>query len=155
MTEPVIGRRVDGSPVALDLTKLVWRPSVYALIFDGQGNILLVDNFMNGKKHFPGGGVEIQESVLDALHREVWEEVGLKIAVDRLCYNDDDFYLTEGGSHWHVVRFYYRAHVTGGGLRDSLMEWENSGNPHWIDPQDLTADDFSTGWEALCAALEP
>ncbi len=101
-----------------------------------------MDNYLNGKKHFPGGGLEIHETLLDGLRREVWEEVGLEIEGETLVYADDDFFLTPHGSHWHVLRFYYRVHVTGGSLRDSILPHEVSGNPQWIDPHTLIADDF-------------
>ncbi len=34
--------------------------------------------------NFPGGGVELNESLYEALHREVWEETGAKISIGRL-----------------------------------------------------------------------
>lgn len=77
-SDGVQGRRIDGGLVELDRAKLVWRPSVYALIFDAEGRILLVDNYMNGKKHYPGGGVDVGEKLLDGLRREVWEEPAWK-----------------------------------------------------------------------------
>lgn len=156
MTEaakPVIGHTIDGSSAQLNPEQLIWRPSVYALIFDHQDRILLVDNYMNGKKHFPGGGLEINESLLDGLRREVWEEVGLQIEVEKLILVDDDFYITPAGSQWHVLLYYYRARVVGGTLRDSILDDEISGNPHWVDPQMLTPEDFSASWQALQAAL--
>ena len=54
---------------------------VYALIINDKNEILLSDEYRFGKffTKFPGGGVEFGEGILDALHREMFEELNLKI----------------------------------------------------------------------------
>ena len=53
------------------------RPGVYAVIHLGP-DLLAIEH--EGQLLLPGGGIEPGESVLAALHREVWEETGWRIA---------------------------------------------------------------------------
>ncbi len=55
-----------------------WRTNVAAVIMDAAGNILLASPTPECKNwHFPQGGVGRKETLLAAMKREVWEEVGL------------------------------------------------------------------------------
>jgi len=53
------------------------RPGVYAVILSG-AEMLVAEQ--NGDLLLPGGGIEAGESVLAALHREVHEETGWRVA---------------------------------------------------------------------------
>ncbi len=58
--------------------------SVFAIIRDDAGRVLLSRRTDNGWFNLPGGKVEPGESVVEALIREVWEETGLIVQVDQL-----------------------------------------------------------------------
>ncbi|MGP9021139.1 NUDIX hydrolase [Streptomyces sp. BR1] len=55
--------------------------SVAGVIVDDAGRALVIKRRDNGKWEPPGGVVEREESLLDALQREVLEETGIKIAL--------------------------------------------------------------------------
>lgn len=65
------------------------RPGIKALIVR-DGKILLIKERV--KRHgqtivihdFPGGGMELGETMLDTLHREVYEEIGLQVNPERV-----------------------------------------------------------------------
>ena len=63
--------------------RYVPRPGVYAVI--AQGNSLLLTHQSEPTPEFqlPGGGIDAGESPLAALHREVFEETGWRIAPQR------------------------------------------------------------------------
>lgn len=58
---------------------------VGAILFD-RNNIALIERIRNGQHYFilPGGRVESGETLQQALHREIEEELGLKIEITRL-----------------------------------------------------------------------
>lgn len=58
--------------------------TVRAVIMDGAGRVLLVRRSDNGRWVMPAGSMELDESVEDALRREVWEESGLTVTAATL-----------------------------------------------------------------------
>ena len=68
-------RRFGPAPVAGQTYRD--RPGAYAVIVSG-GEVLLAEQ--GGALLLPGGGIEAGESVLAALHREIREETGWRVA---------------------------------------------------------------------------
>jgi ADP-ribose pyrophosphatase YjhB (NUDIX family) len=73
------------APVAKSLV-----PAASAVVADQTGAILLIERTDNGLWTIPGGGMEVGESIAQTAVREVREETGLKVAVERLVgiYSD-------------------------------------------------------------------
>ena len=106
-------------------TALVLVPSVNAVVRDADGRILLQRHREDGDWGLPGGAVEPEEDPLDALVREVWEEIALEIAPGPVigAYGGPDATLHyDNGDVTSHVRVAYEATVIGGTLRPDGVE---------------------------------
>lgn len=85
--------------------------SVVAVIVNEDGEVLLTRRNVQPFKDMwvmPGGKINLGEPVLEALKREVMEEVGLQVEVEGLI--DLFEHLTPGEDNYHFVILYYRCH---------------------------------------------
>jgi len=74
------------------------------IIRDGK---LLVAKNADYDVYYPiGGGIELGESSVDAVKREVFEETGRKLEIDRLAFTSERF-MEVGGQKYHEIGFYY------------------------------------------------
>jgi ADP-ribose pyrophosphatase YjhB (NUDIX family) len=88
--------------------------AVGAIVFDSEGRVLLVERGKPpgaGLWSFPGGGLEPQETLAQAVAREVREETGLIVEVGTLAC-----VLERMGDDYHFVILDYFARVLGGQL---------------------------------------
>ena len=76
-------------PLADRTRRLVWKAfgprtiGIRGLIVDGERRVLLVRHTYGPRQwHLPGGGVKRRESLVEALHRELREEVGVIVDGD-------------------------------------------------------------------------
>ena len=59
------------------------RPGVYAILARGKQILLTHQESPTPEFQLPGGGIDVGEHPITALHREVLEETGWKIAINR------------------------------------------------------------------------
>ena len=88
-----------------------FRIAVSAVILE-QGNVLLAHRRDIDWWNLPGGGMEIGETVDEALHREVLEETGLEVEIERLVG-------VYSKPQKHEVVLTFSCYVTGGTLRET------------------------------------
>ena len=104
---------------------------------------------------FPGGAVELGESLHDAARREAWEETGLEVAIGGIATVLDHVVRDEiGGVHYHYVIVDYFARPTGG----SLQSASDVSDARWFRLVDLDGLEMTEkagqlarellGWEA-------
>ncbi|SIC06357.1 NUDIX hydrolase [Mycobacteroides abscessus] len=81
--------------------------SVAGIVFDEDNRVLVIRRDDNGHWEAPGGVLELDESFEDGVRREVLEETGLEVSVERLTgvYKN----LTHG-----IVALVYRCRPSGG-----------------------------------------
>lgn len=117
----------------IDASELQFRPSVYAVIINN--NKVLLSRQWDGHD-FPGGGIDKGETIMDALKREVYEEVGITIDAGRLITCGDDFYMSKKDVILHSILMYYVVDVFEGEPSiDNLVvaEREYISGFDWVD----------------------
>lgn len=102
------------------------KAAVTAVLFDEEGQVLLMRRRDNGLWGLPTGHVEPGESVTDAIRREVLEETGLEIEVTRLIgvYSDPNTQIMNypDGRIVHFVTSCFECKQVGGALADETAE---------------------------------
>ena len=124
-----------------DVTKATeLRPGVAAIIFNGEGRILLQQRSDNGLWGLPGGSVEIGESVRDAIVREVREETGLTVEVVRLIgvYSDPTVQIVRyaDGNVVHYISSVFACRILAG----TLQTCDETLDLQFFDPANLPED---------------
>ncbi len=99
-------------------TTIYPEPVVGAFITNAKGEILLVKSYKwKDKWSIPGGHVEYGEAMVDALHREVAEEVGLKVKITRLLAIQQVIYPKEFHTKKHFLFFDFLCEYKGGKVK--------------------------------------
>ena len=113
------------------------RPSVAAIVTNADGHVLLQRRSDNGLWGLPGGGVEIGESVSTAIVREVREETGLTVQIERLVgvYSNPRFQVVRyaDGNVVHYINTLFACRVVGG----TLQTCEETLDLQFFDPTRL------------------
>jgi HAD superfamily hydrolase (TIGR01450 family) len=116
-------------------------PGVAAVVFDGAGRLLLGRRADCGEWGLPSGHVEPGETVVEAVCREVREETGLEIGVDRLIgvYSDPTWQVFgyPSGEVVHFVTTCFACRVIGGSLQADGLETTEA---RFFDPGELPPD---------------
>jgi len=80
----------------------LYRLSSHAVIFDKDNRVLLLkQNYGDGRWGLPGGSLEKGETVHDALIRECYEEIGIKVKIE---YLSGIYYHSEFNSHVFIFK---------------------------------------------------
>lgn len=112
---------------------------VGALIFDSQGQVFLSKRGPQARNEvgcweFPGGGVQFNETMEQALRREIEEEYGITInVIEQLAAFDH--LLPDEAQHW--VSVIYLAHHSGGSA--TILEPEKCSGIGWYSLTALPA----------------
>ena len=69
--------------------------------------VLMAKNIRDSWYYSIGGAVELGESVEDAVRREVLEECGVELEIDRLLVVYQNFFRGDDGHDWHEIAFYF------------------------------------------------
>ena len=119
MSIPEFGTKQDG-------VDYIDRPGVYAVIENNDRQIAVIKT-SNGY-FLPGGGIDIGESDIEALRREVVEETGYQISILREIGAAVEYIDVEGEEKHYQIRsrFYrvqLRSKVRNGVEKDHRLDW--------------------------------
>ena len=123
-----------------------FRPSVYGILLQ-HGTLLLLPQFDG--YDFPGGGMEVGETITAALLREFKEETGLGVELGKLLHCGSKFYYSEELSEaWNCILIYYLVHSPKGDLSMKGFdehEQRYARRAEWIDATDALSLKFYNG----------
>jgi 8-oxo-dGTP pyrophosphatase MutT (NUDIX family) len=144
-----------GEKKLLPAERLTFRPSAYAIIRH-ENRVLLLNMRSTGKLFLPGGGCEIGERLEEALRREVREETGLEIEIERFVgFKEDFFYYDPADFAFHGLMFFYLCRprtftLTG---NDQIEDGEVEA-PRWVPIDQLRPEDIQSHGGIVIAALQ-
>jgi 8-oxo-dGTP diphosphatase len=122
---------------------------VYALIIDESNRILVSDECRFGHffTKFPGGGIEKNEGITDALKRELQEELDAEMLDSSFFYVNDFHQVSAFDTEHSLVVFYYKVRVQSieklGISSYSIPFTEETEKQRWISLYDLQESDLT------------
>ncbi|RFU19224.1 NUDIX hydrolase [Geodermatophilus marinus] len=128
--------REENTPRAQDVL-----PAAFGAVRDGAGRLLLVRRIDDGNWELPGGRIEVGESAVEALAREVAEESGITLEVTGIAgvYSDPTHVLEDPGGivHQQLALCFHAAPTAsadGGQPRPDGIETDAAA---WFAPDEL------------------
>ena len=119
--------------------------AVSGVVFDSQGKVLLAQRGRapaKGKWSLPGGVVHVGEELEEALKREIREETGVDVHMERLlCVSSRILKDRDGRVRYHYILLDYLCVMTGGDARaGSDVE-----QVRWVDIDGVSCFDLTEG----------
>lgn len=122
---------------------------VYALIIDESNRILVSDEYRFGHffTKFPGGGIEKNEGIVDALKRELQEELDAEMLDSSFFYVNDFHQVSAFDTEHSLVVFYYKVRIHSlekfGQTSYSIPFTEETEKQRWVSLYDLQESDLT------------
>lgn len=122
---------------------------VYALIIDESNRILVSDECRFGHffTKFPGGGIEKNEGIVDALKRELQEELDAEMLDSSFFYVNDFHQVSAFDTEHSLVVFYYKVRIHSlekfGQTSYTIPFTEETEKQRWVSLYDLQERDLT------------
>ena len=142
---------VNPSDVAIQ-----WRISVYGVVTREDNKLLMLQPHFNPQWQFPGGKVEINETVDETLKREFLEEVGYKIDTHEkefVFINEQNFFDDYNKQYYHSLQLLYKVKLADLKQYPEFIETGEGmdyGKVGWIEIDTLTEKNVQhTHWPVI------
>lgn len=115
-----------------------FRVAVYGVLVE-QGKILLTDTRVPSGiiTNFPGGGLSLGESPVEALAREFREETALEVEVKELLYCSHHFQQNSEYPHEQLIQIYFRVQRSASDQITMTGNGDDVVAASWVSPEDL------------------
>jgi ADP-ribose pyrophosphatase YjhB (NUDIX family) len=115
-----------------------FRIGVYGVLVEN-GRILLTDTKVPSGiiTNFPGGGLALGESPIEAVAREFFEETALQVEVKELLYCSHDFQQNPEYPHEQLIHIYFRVERASSGQTIIQGNGDDVVAASWLSPQEL------------------
>src|SRR3989339_412535 len=146
MSQTIPTLSLYGDTINIKKDKFRIRVAGYAIITN-KNKILLVNTKSTGKWYFPGGEVEAGEQIESALKREVVEETGIKIKVEKFfTFKEVFFYYNPSDEALQNYAIYFKCKPVTLDLSDKEnVSDDESCQPAWVDMKTIKKADFQKG----------
>jgi len=133
---------INNNQYEVEADKVTFRPSVYGIVIED--NKVLLSKQWDGYD-LPGGGVELNETMEEALVREIFEETGIRAEVVAPIHAESSFFTPKHSpsrkdEYWNCPMLYFVAKKVGGELSSDNFDEDEKNYaefPEWIDLDQL------------------
>ena len=116
--------------------------TVGALILNGRGQILLTKSYKwRNRFTLPGGHIELGETAVEALKREVKEEVGMDVEVGPRLIVQEFIFGPEFAKRKHFIFLTYLCYAK---ITDVKIDHDEMQSFEWMRPEDALKADIDT-----------
>jgi 8-oxo-dGTP pyrophosphatase MutT (NUDIX family) len=136
---------ITGKRREIPAEKLIFRPAVYALVYNAP-KLLLVNTKSTGKWFFPGGVIEKGEKTEEALCREVQEETGIILnELSFFTFKESFFYYEPHDQGYHSLNLFYLATPKYGEFQPIENDPTDEADRYeWVDVNSLQSSDMQS-----------
>jgi 8-oxo-dGTP pyrophosphatase MutT (NUDIX family) len=132
---------IFGKTHQVDDSTLIFRPTAYAIFLKGNQTLVL-ETKSTGKFQLAGGGINYRETIKQGLRREVKEELGIKIKIEKFIHFYQSFYFRNPYA-WDCYRYFYLCSSDDYTfLKNKDIRDEEAINPQWIKAVNLNENNF-------------
>lgn len=127
-------------------------PGVCGVVVDEAGRVLVGRRGDDGSWFFPGGGIDLGENAAAAVIREVEEETGIEVEIDRLLgvHCESELRSYPNGDRTKGVVFFFRCVPVGGTVQPDGVETTGL---RWLTADELTRLDLDQARRLACDAV--